>query len=158
MSDRSELLLDCGSVSLIHLQVPGSLKFRDLAIRVVAAACKLVTAGTAELRAEFDDQVISAFGEAFNNAAIHSYKGRPLGTVDIDIEVDASSITLRISDHGQSFDLAQIRDPDLDSLPESGLGLFIIRSFMDSVLYQAGAPNVLSMTKQLQAVAAGASQ
>ena len=139
-------------MSLIRLQVPGSLDYRDLAIRVVASACKLVSrrnASNDEGKADFDNQVLSAFGEAFNNAAIHSYRGRPLGTIDLEIEVEASAITLRISDHGHSFDPTQIKEPDLDSLPESGLGLFIIRSFMDTVRYHAGAPNVLSMTKHL---------
>ena len=137
-------------MALIRLQVPGSLEFRDLAIRVVAAACKLVTAGDSRARASFDDQVISAFGEAFNNAAIHSYKGRPLGAVEIEIDVGPDRVTLRISDYGNTFDPTQVAEPDLDSLPESGLGLYIMRSFMDSVFYQAGAPNVLSMTKHLQ--------
>jgi serine/threonine-protein kinase RsbW len=139
-------------VALIRLQIPGSLEFRDLAIRVVAAACKLVAGGDEEARAAFDDQVISAFGEAFNNAAIHSYKGRPLGAVEIEIEVAPAQITLRIADYGQSFDPTQVAEPDLDALPESGLGLFIMRSFMDSVFYTAGAPNVLSMTKHMQPV------
>lgn len=139
-------------MSLIRLQVPGSLDFRDLAIRVVASACKLVSARSAhddEGKADFDNQVLSAFGEAFNNAAIHSYRGRPLGTIDLEIEIGDGIITLRISDHGQSFDPTQVKEPDLDSLPESGLGLFIIRSFMDTVRYHPGAPNVLSMTKYL---------
>jgi len=150
-------------VSLIRLQVPGSLEFRDLAVRVVAAACKLVgplqsaldDAGE-EARADFDNQVVSAFGEAFNNAAIHSYRDRPLGAVEIEIEVtDAGphqGITLRICDYGRSFDPTDVKEPDLDELPESGLGLYIMRSFMDSVSYQAGAPNVLAMTKHLRAV------
>jgi serine/threonine-protein kinase RsbW len=137
-------------VSLIRLHVPGSLDFRNLALRVVEAACKLVTAGSQEERTTFDDQVISAFGEAFNNAAIHSYRGRPVGTVEIEIDVQADRITLRIADYGKSFDPTQVAEPDLDALPESGLGLFIMRSFMDTVFYQAGAPNVLSMTKHLQ--------
>lgn len=136
-------------MALIRLQVPGSLEFRNLAVRVVEASCKLVTAGTPEARSAFDDQVVSAFGEAFNNAAIHSYKGRPAGTVEIEIDVLPDSITLRIADYGRSFDPTQVAEPDLDALPESGLGLYIMRSFMDSLMYQAGAPNVLSMTKHL---------
>ena len=144
-------------MALIRLQVPGSLEFRDLAVRVVAAACKLVPTGSDDVRAEFDNQVISAFGEAFNNAAIHSYRGRPLGTVEIEIEVEVSCITLRICDYGVSFDPTQVEEPDLDALPESGMGLFIMRSFMDSVFYKAGAPNVLSMTKHLDAAGDGTS-
>jgi serine/threonine-protein kinase RsbW len=137
---------------VIRLRVPGALKYRDLAVRAVAAACKLVGPrdGDARKGHEFDDQVISAFGEAFNNAAIHSYRDRPLGDVDIEIDLGAEHITIRVIDHGNSFDFSDVPEPDLDTLPESGLGIFIIRSFMDEVKYQAGAPNVLSMTKRLQ--------
>lgn len=148
-------------MSLIRLQVPGSLAYRDLAVRVVAAACKLVSdpgQDYDEARADFDNQVVSAFGEAFNNAAIHSYRDRPLGAVEIEIEVvdggPNQGITLRIADYGKSFDPTQVKEPDLDALPESGLGLFIMRSFMDTLSYQPGAPNVLAMTKHLRSDAA----
>ena len=55
----------------------------------------------------------------------------------------------RLIDYGNSFDIQSVREPDLDAMPESGLGLFIIRSFMDAVAYTPGQPNVLSMTKYL---------
>jgi serine/threonine-protein kinase RsbW len=45
--------------------------------------------------------------------------------------------------------MSVVPNPDLDSLPESGLGIFIMRSCMDDVTYVSGAPNVLSMTKFL---------
>jgi serine/threonine-protein kinase RsbW len=139
---------------MIRLRVPGALKYRDLAVRAVAAACKLV--GTVEngtgpmrLNREFDDQVVSAFSEAFNNAALHSYRGRSPGDVEIELDVGADSLTIRIIDYGNSFDIRDVPEPNLDELPESGLGIFIIKSFMDEVTYQAGAPNVLSMIKRL---------
>lgn len=138
---------------MIHLRVPGSLRYRDLAVRVVGAACKLV--GTPEDEAaptrpdtRWDNEVVSAFGEAFNNAAIHSYDGRA-GDVEIEVEVQSSAIVIRLLDYGRSFDLDSVPLPDLDALPESGLGLYIIRSFMDDVTYTSGSPNVLSMTKRL---------
>lgn len=137
---------------MIRVRVPGALKYRDLAVRAVAAACKLVGSGDAPPpgpRREFDDQVISAFSEAFNNAALHSYRGRPLGDVEIEMNVGKEGITIRMLDFGNSFDFSNVPEPDLDALPESGLGLFIIKSFMDEVTYQPGAPNVLSMTKRL---------
>ena len=37
----------------------------------------------------------------------------------------------------------------IDGLPESGMGLFIIRSFMDEVVYEPGSPNVLRIAKCL---------
>src|SRR5690348_17324633 len=123
---------------MIRLHVPGTLRYRDLAVRVISAACKLVdeTEPRSSAKQDFDHQVISAFGEAFNNAAIHSYRDRPVGDVEIEVDVKGDGITIRIADYGKSFDLARVAEPDLDSLPESGLGIFIIQSFMDEVTYQ----------------------
>ena len=136
---------------MIRLRVPGALKYRDLAVRAVAAACKLVGAENGHVRGrEFDDQVVSAFGEAFNNAAVHSYKGRTPGDVEIEMDVGPDTITIHIVDFGTSFDIQTVPEPDLDELPESGMGIYIIKSFMDEVSYQAGNPNVLRMTKRLQ--------
>jgi serine/threonine-protein kinase RsbW len=136
---------------MIRLHVPGTLRYRDLAVRVISAACKLV--GSTEPRQaskqDFDHQVVSAFGEAFNNAAIHSYRDRPAGDVEIEVDVGEGGITIRIADYGKSFDLQRVAEPDLDALPESGLGIFIIQSFMDEVTYAPGTPNVLSMTKMV---------
>jgi len=139
---------------VIHLRVPGSLRYRDLAVRVVGSACKLVggspgDSGPLRLNNEFDHQVVSAFGEAFNNAAIHSYRGSTPGEVVIEVDTGISHITIRMSDWGKSFALDAVPMPDLEAMPESGLGLYIIRSFMDEVTYQPGSPNVLSMTKHL---------
>ena len=138
---------------MIHLRVPGTLRYRDLAVRVVGAACKLVGTpeeSTGPIRSnEWDNEVVSAFGEAFNNAAIHSYDSRKPGDVEIEVEVGFTSITIRLIDYGNSFALEDVPVPDLEALPESGLGLYIIRSFMDEVKYVPGSPNVLSMTKYL---------
>ena len=137
---------------VIHLRVPGTLRYRDLAVRVVGSACKLVGTpddSTGPIRnTQWDNEVVSAFGEAFNNAAIHSYRGAP-GDVEIEVDPGVAAITIRLIDYGKSFALDDVPQPDLDSLPESGLGLYIIRSFMDEVKYVAGSPNVLSMTKYL---------
>src|SRR5438045_3407940 len=68
-------------VPVIRLRVPATLRYRDLAVRAVAAACKLVGDGRRD-RA-FDDQVVSAFGESFNNVTLHAYDGHPPGDVEI---------------------------------------------------------------------------
>jgi serine/threonine-protein kinase RsbW len=141
-------------VPVIHLRVPGTLRYRDLAVRVVGSACKLVGAtdqdtGPFRLNSDWDNQVVSAFGEAFNNAAIHSYRNTKPGDVEIEVDVGPAHITIRLIDFGTSFDPELVPQPDLDALPESGLGLYIIRSFMDEVTYEPGSPNVLSMTKHL---------
>ena len=71
-------------------------------------------------RQDFDNQVISSFGEAFNNAAIHSYRGRPLGNVEIEIDVAPVEITLRICRPRRELRPTQVvKEPVLDALPES---------------------------------------
>ena len=136
---------------MIRLHLPAALRYRDLAIRAVAAACKLVGSdGGGRDRSVFDDEVISAFGEAFNNAALHCYKTQA-GTLEIDIDVSPDAITIELRDRGAGFDLDNVPEPDLDSLPESGLGIFSMRSMMDEVHYRLGdgeEPNVLTLRKR----------
>jgi len=128
--------------------------YRDLAMRMVASACKLVEGsrkdaiGKKRRDGQFTAEVISAFGEAFNNVVLHSY-GVQGGDLKIEIEVDADGLTIRVMDYGKTFDFAAVPTPNLDELPESGLGLFIIQSCMDKVSYVPGSPNVLSMTKYI---------
>lgn len=138
---------------MIRLRVPGMLKYRDLAVRTVAAVCKLAYDDRGpEARKpgpNFDEEVVSAFGEAFNNIAIHGYKGRPPGDVEIEMHLTNDRLVIRLIDYGLSFDINAVKEPDLAALPENGLGIFIIKSFMDAVAYTPGQPNVLSMTKYL---------
>ena len=127
---------------MIRAILPGRLEYRDLAIRLVASACKLVPTGGDD----FSNEVVSAFSEALNNVVVHG-RAAAEESIEIEIEIGADRLTLRLKDHGTPFDPRTVPPPDLESLPESGLGAFIIRSFMDEVSYVAGSPNTLAMTK-----------
>ena len=101
--------------------------------------------------ANFDDKIVSAVGEAFNNIALHAYSGAEAGNVDVELEVDRDSLTIRLLDTGKGFDPLNEPKPDLDSLPESRMGLYIVRECMDEVTYRRGtssAPNVLTLSKR----------
>lgn len=97
---------------------------------------------------EFEAQAVSAFGEAFNNVAIHGFREMAPGNVDIEISWSAEELVIQMTDGGRCFDPDTIEPPALDELPEGGMGLFIMRSFMDAVEYQAGPPNVLRLIKR----------
>src|SRR5580692_12774526 len=62
------------AAALIRLQLLGILEHRDVALRAVSTACKLVTPRP-QGRAwnDFQMQVVSAVGEAFNNIVLHGY-------------------------------------------------------------------------------------
>src|SRR5687767_10879993 len=139
---------------MIKLSVPGTLLYRDVVLRVVASTCRLVRSETKvlqdagqELDAEFDSKVVSAVGEAFSNIAIHGYAEREPGSVEMEIQIAADGITIRMLDSGRAFDPTAVQAPDPGSLPESRMGLFIIGSLMDEVLYRgaegSGSRNVL---------------
>jgi len=143
--------------------VPGTLLYRDLSVRVVAAACKFVRSEEAPCvpggsdappkssgADDFDNQVVSAFGEAFNNTCIHGYRDREAGDIDIVIETSPNRIVITMRDTGETFD-PMTRPPLSLGVPrESGMGVHIMRSFMD-VTYQGGSPNVLCLAKHRDA-------
>jgi serine/threonine-protein kinase RsbW len=136
---------------VIRLRVPGTLPYRNLLLRVVGVACKMI--GNDEVPAsaaadEFEAQTVSAVGEAFNNIAIHAYDSIPPAEVEILIDSAPDRVVIEMTDTGRSFDPAVVAAPDLAQLPESGMGLFIIRSCMDETRYTPGPPcNVLRLVK-----------
>ena len=155
---------------MIRIRVPGDLRYRDLVVRAVAAACKLVrgdsrpptplTTGNERLKLsdDFTGQVVSAFSEVFNNIVLHSYAGNKPGDIDIGIETGDDFIEICFSDTGRPFDLDKVPKPDLDSMPEGGLGVFIIQSLMDDFRYEPGPPNrwILKKFAALDSVKKGA--
>jgi serine/threonine-protein kinase RsbW len=135
--------------ALIRMQMLGVLEHRDVALRAVSAACKLVSRRPQRPDlSEFRTHVVSAVGEAFNNIVLHGYAGRDDGVIELEIETVPGRITVELRDYGESFDLDAVATPDLDLLPESGLGIFIIKAFMN-IRYRPGHPNVLTLTKSL---------
>jgi serine/threonine-protein kinase RsbW len=135
--------------ALIRIEMLGILDHRDVALRAVSAACKLVTRRPqGQAWNDFRMQVVSAVGEAFNNIVLHSYAGRNDGVIEMVIRTRPERISVDMRDYGTSFDPTSVPMPDFESLPESGLGLFIIRAFMN-ITYSPGRPNVLTLTKTL---------
>lgn len=143
---------------MIRLSVPGTLVYRDVAVRMVGSAARVLRAeaqrGSSEeirvdgdLSDEFTSQLVSAFSEAFNNLVIHGYRRAPGKRIDIEARLVSSAIELDMVDEGQPFDPSGYQKLP-DSLPEGGMGLFIIRSFVDEVRYVGGPPNTLTLVKR----------
>jgi serine/threonine-protein kinase RsbW len=139
--------------TLIRIQMLGILDHRDVALRAVSAACKLVTRRPqGKAWNDFRMQVVSAVGEAFNNIVLHGYEGRGDGVIEMEIRTRPERISIEMRDYGSSFDPTTVPEPDFDSLPESGWGLFIIKAYM-TISYTPGRPNVLTLSKTLEPAA-----
>lgn len=91
--------------------------------------------------------------EAMANAIRHANSADPDKEIQISIHIADNVLTIKVYDSGQGFDLNSIPCPsfDPDCLHESGRGIFIIKSLMDSVVYRkANGGNVLEMRKKLK--------
>ena len=137
------------SLERFRFELPARLEYRDAARAFLAHICdQLIRAN--RLPSEVALRVVSAFVEGFNNAVIHGHEDVRSGPIQVGMEVADTHLEVRITGHGRPFAPEQVPEPDLDALPEGGLGLFIMRNFMDQVRYERnGDMNVLIMTKQI---------
>ncbi len=94
--------------------------------------------------------------EAVNNATKHAYHSEAGHFVEVEVLILPDRITFNISDQGESMQPAKVRllrfDPQkLSTVPESGMGLFIMHALMDEVSYETDSGrNVLTMSKYLR--------
>ncbi|MCI0654033.1 MAG: ATP-binding protein [Methylococcaceae bacterium] len=89
--------------------------------------------------------------EALANAIAHGSQHSREGDIKISIHVRDNELCIRVQDKGKGFDLKSIPQPDLDNPTGGGLGLFFIKTLMDTVQYhQAKSGNILEMRKQLR--------
>jgi len=94
--------------------------------------------------------------EAVNNATKHAYHSEAGNFVEVDVLIFPDRITFKVCDKGESLKPAKVRLPrfdprKLDTLPESGMGLFIMHALMDEVSYETvSGRNVLTMSKYLR--------
>jgi serine/threonine-protein kinase RsbW len=132
---------DMGS---FRLSVPGTVDQRPLVIQFIISVCRAYA-----VPLDVEHSVVSAFGEAFNNICMHSYRDVD-GDVVVEVELKGERLQVRLRDRGVGFDPSAARAPDLDKLPEGGLGLFIILRAMDEVRwYREDEENVVAMAKKL---------
>lgn len=136
----------------INIRVPNQTRYLSLIGRIgeymAREACRLP-----------DDRESLAFNmnvvltEAMTNAIKHANAADPNKEVQICIRISKDELDIMVYDSGQGFDLNAIPWPKFDSdcLDEAGRGIFIIRSLMDSVVYEkADGGNVLRMKKGLR--------
>jgi serine/threonine-protein kinase RsbW len=73
--------------------------------------------------------------EAVNNAMIHGNKFDPNKNVIIRCIVEKRFLIIRVKDEGKGFDPERLQDPreEKNLMKESGRGVFLMRSLMDTI-------------------------
>jgi serine/threonine-protein kinase RsbW len=138
----------------VSFQLRAALECRALAIDLILVVIAHVPGADRMFRHE----MVTAFGEAFNNIVAHGYRGRTDGMIDIEAEIRPGELILRLKDEGIEVDYGSIEPPDLESMPESGMGVYLMHAMVDEVAYTGGPLNVLSLTKRTTPPHAGPDQ
>lgn len=140
----------CSSVIQVEVTIPTHTKYLDLVGSIGERIVKELDDFTGD-REALAYQLNLVLTEATANVIKHANDKDPKHTVRILINLHENVLNIKVYDHGQGFDLDTVPIPDFEHPEESGMGLFFIRSMMDSVTYaRQGECNVLEITKYLK--------
>lgn len=94
-----------------------------------------------------------AADEAASNIIEHAYDGNSNQTFALTCEYKDNRLIMRFHDHGKSFDISQVDEPDigadLSQRKIGGLGIFLMHKLMDEVTYRVtSSGNLLTLTKR----------
>ncbi len=109
---------------------------------------------TLQLDASTNMQLNLAIEEAVVNVMKYAYPQGMTGEVDIEAQADDTKLIIIIRDEGAPFDPTTMGDADVtlsaEDRPIGGLGIFIVRQYMDSINYErVDNTNVLTLRKNL---------
>jgi serine/threonine-protein kinase RsbW len=139
------------SVDTLELTFPSSSRYVRVAAQFAA------NTGTLFYREVTEPETVKKFlsvlelvvSEACTNAVKHGSKSDKKKDVIIQISLDEDAMVIKVKDFNEPFDFGNVRDPDLESHPESGYGIFLMRSFMDDVSYNhKDGWNCITMVKK----------
>lgn len=119
----------------INLTIDSSLKNVAIVGAAVNRLCALVLLSEDEC-ADIELCVV----EGVNNAVKHAYNSQSGNDVDIVFTIQLDRLVIEIFDSGKGMEIDEIEFPmfdftSLDTIPESGMGLYIIKSIMDEIYY-----------------------
>lgn len=139
----------CNPVLQIDVIIPTQTKYLDLIGNIGEHIAKDLDnfSGDREALAYHLNLVLT---EATTNAIKHATLTTPKDTVRVTIQTQENALIIKVYDHGQGFDLETVPLPDFDQPKENGMGLYFIRTLMDSVTYtKQDDCNVLEIVKYL---------
>lgn len=96
-----------------------------------------------------------SLAEALNNIIKHAYKSVETNKIDIQFKYNDEKLEISLTDFGEPREnlnkpVLEFDPSDVNSLPEGGMGLFIIEQLMDENIYsRIGNKNVFTLVKNI---------
>ena len=95
-----------------------------------------------------------ALEEAVTSVMMYAYPAGESGTVEIEVDAREDRMVFRLTDAGVPFDPTAAPAADItlgvEERPIGGLGIFLVRQIMDSVVYERrDGRNILTLTKNI---------
>jgi serine/threonine-protein kinase RsbW len=81
-----------------------------------------------------------AVGEICNNVIKHAYAGQAGQPIAIALNAFPDRLVVDVEDEGEPYDPRGYQPPDLDAVPENGMGLFLVRRTVDEVAIDTARP------------------
>ena len=133
----------------IRLSFPRKISYLLFATSISKQICQQIE----ECREDktFSADVELCVSEACTNAIKYGGSEEREDTITLYFEIHPDKLVIKVQDKGSGFNLKNLPAPDLESLPERGYGLYIIRSKMDDVDYsRTENGNFLTMVKSFR--------
>ena len=94
--------------------------------------------------------------ELLTNTISYGYDDAAEHVIEVELAANGDRLTIVLRDDARAFDPTQAETPDLDAdlddRPIGGLGIHLVRSFMDEVSYsRSDGYNLLTLTKFIRA-------
>lgn len=133
-----------GVLGVVELRIPSKAEWVAVARLAVAAVANRLNFSIEDI-----EDVKLAVAEACTNCIQHASGSEQ---IEITCETEAEALTVRVRDFGQGTRADQIQSRRVDEPRVGGLGVFLIRSLMDSVEYDVNPENGtnLVMVKKVQ--------
>ena len=77
--------------------------------------------------------LLLAVGELCANSIQHAYEGRGGQPITVSVRSSDNSVVIEVEDFGKPFDADRYESPNLEAVPESGYGIFLVKTIADSL-------------------------
>jgi serine/threonine-protein kinase RsbW len=143
---RGPVIDSTGTLVRVETRIPSDVTAIEEAVELIVRHCLSGTVVTQRLRFN----LCVALSESLANAIICGNQEDQQKWVDVRAELRAETIVVQVTDEGEGFDPASVRDPTTpEDLEEPcGRGLFLIRSLVDEVRFNPKGNSIWLMLRR----------